>query len=69
MGIFNKTIVLKSSDTCHGNDCKKFNEDAVREIAYFRWLTSTGGSPVTEEESLRFWLEAEKELSKQKQLT
>lgn len=38
------------------------SEDTIREIAYFRWLSETGGTPVGEEESQKYWLEAENEL-------
>jgi hypothetical protein len=66
MGFFDKTIVFKPTDTCCGGTCTtERNEDAIREIAYFRWLTATGGSPVSEEESRRFWIEAEQEASNQ----
>lgn len=65
MGFFEKTVPLKSFDKCCGGSCdQNKNEDAIREIAYFRWLTATGGSTVSEEETQRFWLEAEEEVSK-----
>jgi hypothetical protein len=69
MGIFNKLTQSRSSaDSCCGGVCEKENkannDDAIREIAYFRWLTVTGGLPVSEEETQRFWLEAEEEISK-----
>jgi hypothetical protein len=51
---------------CGGNSqCNiQANDEDIREIAYFRWLTATGGNPVSEEESQRFWFEAQTEASK-----
>jgi hypothetical protein len=39
------------------------DEDAVRQTAYLLWEQATGGSPVDEEQSRRFWLEAEQQLT------
>lgn len=51
---------------CTGGQCSKPNDEDIREIAYFRWLTATGGSPVSPEESQRFWFEAEAEANDKK---
>ena len=68
MGIFDKTISLKttSKSCCGGNKCSESDstkEDAIREIAYFAWLSETGGAPVSDEESKLFWLKAEQEFN------
>lgn len=37
-------------------------EGQIAELAYLKWLAATQGSPVSDEESQNFWLEAEREL-------
>jgi hypothetical protein len=39
------------------------DESEVRHAAYLIWEQQTGGSPVDDEQSRRFWLEAEQKLS------
>jgi hypothetical protein len=39
------------------------DEGKLREAAYLLWEQSTGGSPVDDEQSRRFWLEAEQQLN------
>lgn len=74
MGIFrstgaNLTQVIDtqqiSSGCCAGGECSKLSDENIREIAYFRWLAATGGAPVSNEESQRFWFEAEQEAKNQ----
>lgn len=63
MEVLNAIFGSKENKCCSSSSssCSP-SEDAIREIAYFRWLEATGGSPVSEEESQKFWVEAEKEL-------
>lgn len=49
------------NQTCELN-VKTLSQDEIRELAYFRWLAATGGEPVSEEESRKFWIEAENQL-------
>lgn len=49
---------------CGGGQCNKISDEQIREIAYFRWLAATGGTPVSAEDSQRFWFEAEAEANK-----
>ncbi len=37
-------------------------EDLIRERAYLKWLTETNGTPVSETDTVRFWVEAEEEM-------
>lgn len=37
--------------------------EQVRIAAYYNWKHSTGGSPVDEETTRQFWLEAEQQVS------
>lgn len=37
-------------------------ENKIRIRAYLKWLSQTDGSPVSDEETQRFWLEAEQEI-------
>lgn len=43
---------------------KKIDESTIREKAYLNWLAETGGTPVSQEETDRFWVKAEQELIK-----
>lgn len=44
------------------NNIEIHSEEEIREVAYFLWLESTGGQPVSDEESQKFWTEAENRL-------
>ena len=49
---------------CNCGQCESNKiEESIREIEYFRWLTATGGNPVAEDETQRFWFEAQQEAS------
>lgn len=37
-------------------------EEQIRIAAYYNWEKSTGGSPVDEDTTRRFWLEAEEQM-------
>ena len=37
-------------------------EDLIRERAYLKWLAETNGTPVSETDTVRFWVEAEEEM-------
>jgi len=39
-------------------------EELVREKAYLNWLSATKGNPVSEADTIKFWVEAEKEVKK-----
>lgn len=49
-------IVSEISDTLN-------NDEQVRIAAYYNWERTTGGSPVDEEATRNFWLEAERQVS------
>jgi hypothetical protein len=53
-----KASVVKKSK---GSEDEK--ENLIRQRAYHKWLAATDGSPVSEEETQRFWLEAEQEVT------
>lgn len=66
MGFFSKNNTETTETKCCGGtkQCQNTQfeqDDDVRELAYFKWLAATGGTPVSEEESQKFWLEAEAE--------
>ena len=37
-------------------------EDIIRERAYLKWLSETNGNPVSDTDTVRFWVEAEEEI-------
>ncbi len=37
-------------------------DELIRERAYLKWLAKTNGTPVSDLESLQFWVEAEEEM-------
>lgn len=40
------------------------NEDKIRELAYLKWQSATGGQSLPEDpEGIQFWIEAERELN------
>lgn len=39
--------------------------ERVQTLAYLKWLGRNGGNPVSEEESVQIWLEAEREIAEQ----
>jgi hypothetical protein len=49
--------INKNTATCKQDH--QMSEDSIREMAYFKWLAATGGNPVSEQETRKFWLEAE----------
>ncbi len=68
-----KTLHNVEESTCCGNKgcCEEnninvgsqsYDENTVREMAYFRWLAATGGNPVDENQAKDFWLQAEQEV-------
>jgi hypothetical protein len=66
MGFFSKNNNETIQSKCCGGTtgCQEIQieqDNDVRELAYFKWLAATGGNPVSEEESQKFWLEAEAE--------
>ena len=42
--------------------CCESAEEQIRIAAYLNWEKTTGGQPVDEEATKRFWIEAEKEV-------
>lgn len=40
-------------------------QELVRERAYLKWLAETNGEPVQEEDSVQYWLAAEKEIERE----
>jgi len=40
-------------------------QELVRERAYLKWLAETNGEPVQEQDSIQYWLAAEKEIEKE----
>lgn len=47
----------KGSDECGKTACEQ-RDEKVRLLAYLRWEQATGGNPVDDEATRRFWEEA-----------
>ena len=39
-------------------------EEVIRERAYLKWLATTNGTPVSDADTIQFWVEAEEEVKK-----
>lgn len=55
--------VIESAKTRVRREIQSAKDEHTRTRAYHKWQTATGGRPVSEEESRRFWLEADREVS------
>jgi len=56
-----KTAEVQTSTAAAEKDCCP--EEQVRIAAYHNWERTTGGSPVDDETTRQFWLEAEQQVA------
>lgn len=55
--------IIIDGECCGGGCQSQSRENQIRELAYLKWQAATGGSPVSQQDTEAFWLEAEQELS------